>query len=153
MPILCLDRFRMNISCWNTSGTPCLIAALTQIIDQSFSHHGTAGITRTVDQDFRRSGLISRSTQWFFQRAHSNQVAPLFPAYSTHRLSDWAGRRIAGHPPSSGMLPTECRRDLVSMTCPAGHSSRRFRLPQPPPCQQLSGGRATLSAGNSVRVQ
>ena len=50
MPLLCLDRFRVDIASWNTSGTPCLIPAMAELIDQCFSHHRATRITRAQHQ-------------------------------------------------------------------------------------------------------
>ena len=48
-------RLGMNVPRRGTACTPCVIAAFPEVINQGFSHNGTAGITRTQHQHFERS--------------------------------------------------------------------------------------------------
>ncbi len=50
MPLQRLDRFRVDIASGNTSGTPCSIPAMAELIDQCFTHHGAARIPRAQHQ-------------------------------------------------------------------------------------------------------
>ena len=97
------------------------------------------------------SNFISRSTRQFCQTVHSNPVFPSFPVNSKLFQADPAGRKIAERPPSSGRLPTACRRDLVSRICPTGRNSRPFRIPRQWPFPQPLGARATLSVHSLPR--